>query len=419
MITLSCINLFADTQGPNCSFCGACIVYFKNTNTYYLRLHYGNPGNTICSPRPIVTSILPTTIIPISFSGSAPDCGNYNGTYYYYNLSNYPVIVNAMTSTSIPSLIYQDINYDPLGLHTEFDFLNHLSDVYLSEYCHDDALATNCIGDFNYSFNTADISTDAVFITLNDNDYSYLTSSILDILNNTVTNCEGLNINGPNGCLGIGTKRIKTTDTWIIDNTLFTTTIEYNSIDNPSMYEANKINMNSFSYLAYNFSALEVCHKKKIEIGCYYDYSVGELSHSGNACIELNEFYSYNTVYECNLCQKMCIEMPYINGEVITSDPINKKSNSANKTITSFNFVSIHPNPATNFLNVNLNEKVKEVIELKVTDIQGKVIKTSNYSAKEGQNLIELNVDDLANGLYFLQISSNSNKFTEKFTIKK
>lgn len=370
--------------------------------------------------------------------------GNFNFWVYYQGVAYGPILGTNSSANRVLFILpiqlntalekgecvdlaynWQPTNQTALGVYqqaTEEFYLDPLSLGYkATKLCPCPQNNTSdCIGHFNYTLNTEDLINNTTVITLDDKDMSYLMPTISNELNNMNMICEGTAINGPNGCVGIGSKKLKTTDIWTMNFSSSSSIISYNCIDNPGMYDASGLNLLPIYALGINETYVEICHKKTIVIGCFYDYGGGELSTSGNSCTELNEFYSNTTLFNCEVCQYICLDKPFLTDGIINNAPIETLNRQSEKsTTTSFNFVTIHPNPATNFLNINLNEKVKEIIDLKVTDIQGKVIKTSNYYTKEGQNLIKLNVEDLLNGMYFLQISSNSNEFREKFIIKK
>lgn len=61
--------------------------------------------------------------------------------------------------------------------------------------------------------------------------------------------------------------------------------------------------------------------------------------------------------------------------------------------------ISIQPNPFTLHTTIDFKEDVKDAI-IKIIDINGKNIRTLNYTGK----LLQIKKEDLSNGLYFVQI---------------
>jgi hypothetical protein len=77
-----------------------------------------------------------------------------------------------------------------------------------------------------------------------------------------------------------------------------------------------------------------------------------------------------------------------------------------NKTLTKvddFPSVSIYPNPTNDKIYIETSSKIES---LKLSDIEGKEIKNSELNV----NSSEIDLSDLINGVYFLQITIDSNK---------
>ena len=70
--------------------------------------------------------------------------------------------------------------------------------------------------------------------------------------------------------------------------------------------------------------------------------------------------------------------------------------------------MAIFPNPAHTELNIQLPEQ-QTLDRLAITDITGKIV------LKQDQNLNQINVSHLANGLYFIEAHSGKEKYVTKF----
>lgn len=71
---------------------------------------------------------------------------------------------------------------------------------------------------------------------------------------------------------------------------------------------------------------------------------------------------------------------------------------------------SIYPNPVKNILNVNSSNN-QVINTVKVTDINGRLVKIVNPNSTS--NIIDVN--DLANGIYLVEITSDNGSVTKKF----
>jgi hypothetical protein len=75
--------------------------------------------------------------------------------------------------------------------------------------------------------------------------------------------------------------------------------------------------------------------------------------------------------------------------------------------------VKLSPNPATEFLNIELPEELNDNVEISVFDVQGKLMKRIPFSI--GQSV---SVEDLVSGLYTIKLHDGKRAYVGKF-IKK
>jgi Secretion system C-terminal sorting domain/Regulator of chromosome condensation (RCC1) repeat len=80
----------------------------------------------------------------------------------------------------------------------------------------------------------------------------------------------------------------------------------------------------------------------------------------------------------------------------------------ANNQFNLTNGFSIYPNPTSSLLNVEMVDGL-ELSKIQIVDLTGKIVLEQN------QNLNILNVENLANGLYIIQMYSENKSFTGKF----
>lgn len=84
-----------------------------------------------------------------------------------------------------------------------------------------------------------------------------------------------------------------------------------------------------------------------------------------------------------------------------------------------FESFSVFPNPAANNTNLAINSDENAAVIVRVFDITGKTVSIVSTQVVTGSNRIELNTKDLTNGVYFVEVSSDSKTSTQKLVIQK
>ena len=69
--------------------------------------------------------------------------------------------------------------------------------------------------------------------------------------------------------------------------------------------------------------------------------------------------------------------------------------------------IVLYPNPSSNFLNVKLSSFDKKIKNIRIIDVNGRII---NEYAPKHTNSIKLNTNNLENGVYLIQITTTDNK---------
>ncbi|NVN95770.1 MAG: T9SS type A sorting domain-containing protein [Bacteroidetes bacterium] len=93
-------------------------------------------------------------------------------------------------------------------------------------------------------------------------------------------------------------------------------------------------------------------------------------------------------------------------GNLLTID-----DNTGNQVIVS----SIYPNPATDMVNLNIENPDNAKLTLNIYSMTGKLIRTEMLK----QNQSRINIDDLNNGIYMFEIKSDEWRTTQKLLINK
>lgn len=81
--------------------------------------------------------------------------------------------------------------------------------------------------------------------------------------------------------------------------------------------------------------------------------------------------------------------------------------------------VSLYPNPATNAIQIGYNAPDNGDFSIKIYDISGRMIENLSFAANQGKNEWEIEVSDLANGVYIFQMENGVSRSTEKVIINR
>ena len=276
---------------------------------------------------------------------------------------------------------------------------------------HPDIRIDSCIGDFTHCAYTAeDMNDQPYFHKFDDNDYSYLYNSVVSL---EPTFCGSVNYGGHTYSYHPG---YVVYDEWYFSG-LITPIIKTNSLDNPTAYN------NGFSTIPLiigfpDAGQEQVCHMKRIEIGCIMDPV--DLDQEGGTTIPdpnyVSPFYSFKTILECTACTDFCVERAE---HTQNPHPQGKPANEMTKTLNTNAPYIFYPNPSTHSLSVKFESNKEEVINIVIKDLNGRIVKESNSLSIVGENTIILNLDNIANGNYFIEILSSSNKYVGKVDIFK
>lgn len=143
-----------------------------------------------------------------------------------------------------------------------------------------------------------------------------------------------------------------------------------------SLYGLRNLSANSITQLSiYNNPLLNECHVQSV---CEYLSSDGEVDiyNNGDACTSEE------------IIESLC------------SDPIMRAESVANNYQ-----LSLLPNPISQYVDISLNLRQAEPIEIAIYHSLGYCLKRWNYSADHaGDKNYHLNLNDLANGLYICQV---------------
>jgi len=80
--------------------------------------------------------------------------------------------------------------------------------------------------------------------------------------------------------------------------------------------------------------------------------------------------------------------------------------------------MTICPNPANDQLNITFSMQSSETVNCRLTDATGKVLQIENLKATSGENRHSIDVSNLANGFYMLELSTNKGKTIRKIMVQ-
>lgn len=82
--------------------------------------------------------------------------------------------------------------------------------------------------------------------------------------------------------------------------------------------------------------------------------------------------------------------------------------------------LSIYPNPASDMIFIKNDNPERKITNIAMYDALGKAVKTMDFPDVQNlQTTISLNVNDLLNGLYFIEFKSNNDRLVRKVVINK
>lgn len=85
---------------------------------------------------------------------------------------------------------------------------------------------------------------------------------------------------------------------------------------------------------------------------------------------------------------------------------------------TEINALNIYPNPTDKELNVAFDSRLAQNVIVVIQELTGKIVQKQWINAAEGSNLIVLDTQKLASGVYFMEIESNGSKDVRQFIVK-
>lgn len=90
-----------------------------------------------------------------------------------------------------------------------------------------------------------------------------------------------------------------------------------------------------------------------------------------------------------------------------------------NESSLNKNISNVYPNPVLNRLNLDINLSQSESFDISILDSYGRNVAVIKHNGEQGLNKIQLNLEELSSGLYFIHVGQNSEQGVSRKFFKK
>lgn len=80
--------------------------------------------------------------------------------------------------------------------------------------------------------------------------------------------------------------------------------------------------------------------------------------------------------------------------------------------------IKVYPNPSTGISFVELNLESAQEVTMTIRDITGKVVATRNYGTMTGSNILPINTEEFANGLYTVEVVTGETMHRSRMVVE-
>ncbi len=98
-----------------------------------------------------------------------------------------------------------------------------------------------------------------------------------------------------------------------------------------------------------------------------------------------------------------------LNGEAVTEQIVIEPVSGIQEAANMLSF-EVYPNPAGNFVHININDTKSNDLKVQVYDILGKLVKTQPITERTTQ----LDIQNLKSGVYILKVGNSSKRLIKK-----
>ena len=86
--------------------------------------------------------------------------------------------------------------------------------------------------------------------------------------------------------------------------------------------------------------------------------------------------------------------------------------------ITSIENLSVYPNPASEFVTVSYTATASEAVSYRMTDLSGKSVIARDLGVRNGAQIENIDLSNVASGMYILEITSGTKRSVQKVSVK-
>jgi len=104
--------------------------------------------------------------------------------------------------------------------------------------------------------------------------------------------------------------------------------------------------------------------------------------------------------------------------DVASAMDCNESTSSTSQLQTEIS-ASISPNPTSDFVQLSITAQSAKEVQVLITDVLGKVYKEQEVRLTSGQNTVPFQLNDLGQGIYFMNITDGKEFLSQKLVIEK
>ena len=82
--------------------------------------------------------------------------------------------------------------------------------------------------------------------------------------------------------------------------------------------------------------------------------------------------------------------------------------------IYDYDFIKLFPNPSSSIINLQFKKIIRDNVNIKISDIQGKIFIDKTVDNTQNNNTIQLDIQELNTGIYFLSVKDGNKLLTYK-----
>ncbi len=147
--------------------------------------------------------------------------------------------------------------------------------------------------------------------------------------------------------------------------------------------------------------------------GVSYPYSVaGLINITGSDAGSAYYYYFYNWEVSKQNVECIAATRSAVNAFVDPSCTVGIAQHANN------NLLNIFPNPASNFVQVDLKYAAKGTVEISINDLAGKTVQSNNFINDNGNFMQTIDVSNLAKGFYMINVKLGNQQWERKITIQ-